>query len=58
MVLIEVSPPFQWWPCLEFLFSGWRVMWGWVAIMYVPYDLDEFLEALAAAAVELEHGSD
>lgn len=55
MILLECSPPFQWKPSLrtEHMAGGWRVMWGWFAVAWVPYDLNEYIEGLAQAGIEL-----
>jgi hypothetical protein len=54
MVLLECSPPFQWKPSLRTdIGDGWRFMWGWFAVAYVPYGFGEYIEGLAQAGIEL-----
>lgn len=55
MLLIEISPPFQWKPTVfrgkTGMFS--RFMWGWFAIAYTPMDFNEFIEQTAKAALNI-----
>lgn len=53
MILLECSPPFQWRPSLRGFAGGWRAMWGWLAVAWVPYDLNGFVEGLAEAGADL-----
>lgn len=53
MVLLECCPPFQWKPSLKAMPEGWRFMWGWLAVAYVPYDLNGYIEGLGRAGASL-----
>lgn len=55
MVLLEFAPPFQPRPSLrtEGMAGGWRFMWGWLAIGWVPYDLNSYVEGIAQSGIEL-----
>jgi hypothetical protein len=53
MILLELAPPFQWRPSTEEIGAGWRFMWGWLAIAYVPYEFNEYIEEIAQAGVSL-----
>lgn len=54
MILIELSPPFQPKPSFWRSFGGWRFMWGWLAIAYVDYGWNEFINGLARAGANIE----
>ena len=55
MLMIEISPPFQWKPTIFRGKTGMisRVMWGWFAVAYTPMDFNEFIEQTAQATLEL-----
>lgn len=53
MVLLECSPPIQWRPSRTKIGAGWRAMWLWFAVAYVPYGFNEYVEGIAKAAVSL-----
>ena len=55
MLMIEISPPFQWKPTIFRGKTGMisRVMWGWFAVAYTPMDFNEFIEQTAQAALEI-----
>jgi hypothetical protein len=55
MILLEISPPFQFKPSLrtESMAGGWRFMWGWLAVAWVPYGFSEYVEGIAQSAIKL-----
>ena len=60
MLMIEISPPFQWKPTIFRGKTGMisRVMWGWFAVAYTPMDFNEFIEQTAQAALHREKMAD
>ena len=55
MLLIECSPPFQKRPSFrtEAMAGGWRIMWAWFAVTWVPYGFNEYVEELAQSGIAL-----
>lgn len=56
MVMFECAPPFQWRPTITVFGSFRRVMWGWVAVTWCPYDINQLIEGIAKAGAVV-HGS-
>lgn len=58
MVCVEFSPPFQRKLIFRrFACGGWRIIWGWLAVAWVPYGFGAFIEAVADTSKRIENKS-
>lgn len=53
MIMIECCPPFQPRPSVHRWMTGWRFMWGYIAVTWVRFDLNGFLEAITKTAIHM-----
>jgi hypothetical protein len=53
MLMIEFRPPFQWKPSYTHFGYFRRVMWGWLALTVCPYGMNELIEGIGKAGVEV-----
>lgn len=51
MVMFDIGSPFQWRPKYKRLGDLHHCMWGWVAVIWCPYDFNELMEGIGRAGL-------